>query len=172
MIDAVILRADRFLTAILDAIVVFLAGLLLLLLNYAVFARFVLNQSVSWGEELPAYLLASLTFIGAAYLTRTNEHIGFDGVVRLMPQAVRAIMLGASLLLMTAFSVVMAWYGSIAAFSFGSRSLISIGSLPMGLFRAAVPVGCTLIAVICLVRFAGLMTGRIKADDLLPETDA
>jgi TRAP-type transport system periplasmic protein len=65
-------------------------ALLLLLLNYAVFSRFVLNASVSWGEELPAHVLAALTFIGAAYLTRTNEHLGFDGGLRALRPLPRA----------------------------------------------------------------------------------
>jgi len=38
---------DRWTTAVLDALVVAMAGLLLILLNWAVFARFVLNDSVS-----------------------------------------------------------------------------------------------------------------------------
>ena len=56
LLEVLILKTDRWLSALLDAIVVGLAGLLLILLNWAVFARFILNDSVSWGEELPAYL--------------------------------------------------------------------------------------------------------------------
>jgi TRAP-type C4-dicarboxylate transport system permease small subunit len=49
--------------------------------------------------------------------------------------------------------------------------LISV-DLPMALFRAAMPLGGGLITVICLVRLAALMMGRIDPDDLLPESDA
>lgn len=51
-LDTVIDTADRWLGAVLDVMVITLAGLLLLLLNWAVFARFILNDSVSWGEEI------------------------------------------------------------------------------------------------------------------------
>jgi TRAP-type transport system small permease protein len=81
-IAAIVDVIDTWLTRALDAAVIGLAGLLFCLLNYAVFTRFVLNDSVSWSEELPAHVLAVLTFIGAAYLTRTSEHLGFDAVVR------------------------------------------------------------------------------------------
>jgi TRAP-type C4-dicarboxylate transport system permease small subunit len=155
----------------LDIMVITLAGLLLLLLNWAVFARFILNDSVSWGEELPAHLLAMLTFIGAAYLTRTNEHLGFDAVLRVMPAGMMRVVTAINLVLMGAFGAMLAWYGGIAAASFGARSLISIDA-PMMLFRGAMPLGGALITLFCTVRFIGIVTGRIDALDLLPESDA
>jgi TRAP-type C4-dicarboxylate transport system permease small subunit len=144
---------------------------LLLLLNWAVFARFVLNDSVSWGEELPAHLLAMLTFIGAAYLTRTNEHLGFDAVLRIAPPRTMRVVTALNLLLMGIFGAMLAWYGGIAAASFGARSLISIDA-PMMLFRGAMPLGGALITLFCAVRFVGIVTGRIDPLDLLPESDA
>jgi len=171
LVETVIATLDRWLGALLDVIVVGLAGLLLVLLNWAVFARFILNESVSWGEELPAHLLAMLTFIGAAYLTRTNEHLGFDAVLRVMPAGMQRIVTAINLILMGTFGALLAWYGGIAAASFGARSLISVDA-PMMLFRAAMPLGGALIAVFCAVRLFGIATGRIDPMDLLPESDA
>jgi TRAP-type C4-dicarboxylate transport system permease small subunit len=167
----VILTLDRWAGRLLDAAVIGLAGLLLLLLNWAVFARFVLNDSVSWGEELPAHVLAVLTFVGAAYLTRTNEHLGFDAVLRILPPRVMRIVTAVNLALMGAFAALLAWYGGIAALSFGSRQLISV-DLPMMLFRAAMPLGGALIAAFCAIRLVGVLTGRIDPLALLPESDA
>jgi TRAP-type C4-dicarboxylate transport system permease small subunit len=161
---------DQLLTTALDWLVIGLAGLLLVLLNYAVFARFVLNASVSWGEELPAYLLATLTFLGAAYLTRTNEHIGFDGVIRAMPPAMQRIAFVFNLAMMSAFAAALAYFGGIATWSFWGRQLISI-DLPMSLFRGAMPVGALIMLAICLIRLAGIVSGRLQPGDLLPKTD-
>lgn len=66
--------------------------------------------------------------------------------------------------------MLLAWYGGIAASSFGARQLISV-DLPMVLFRTGVLLGGALIAVICLMRLAGLLTGRVDPDDRLPEGD-
>lgn len=162
---------DRWTTAVLDALVVAMAGLLLILLNWAVFARFVLNDSVSWGEELPAHILAALTFIGSAYLTRTNEHLGFDAVLRVMSPTLKRIVTGMNLILMGGFGTLMAWYGGIAALSFGLRTLISV-ELPLILFRGTMAVGGALILIFCAVRLVGIATGRVSPDDLLPESDA
>jgi TRAP-type C4-dicarboxylate transport system permease small subunit len=162
---------DRWVTAVLDGLVIAMASLLLVLLNWAVFARFVLNDSVSWGEELPAHILAALTFVGAAYLTRTNEHLGFDAVLRVMPQAMKRAVTLINLLLMGGFGALLAWYGGIAASSFAGRTLISI-DLPIILFRGTMAVGGALILVFCVVRLVGIATGRVDPDDLLPESDA
>lgn len=163
-------RVDQLIGRALDIMVIVLAGLLLVLLNFAVFARFVLNDSVSWGEELPAHILAMLTFIGAAYLTRSNEHLGFDAVLRVLPQRVKICVTSANLVLMAGFGALLAYYGSVAAISFGARQLISI-DLPMALFRGAMPTGGGLITLFCLLRLVQLASGRLSADDVLSESD-
>ena len=72
---------------------------------------------------------------------------------------------------MAGFGALLAYYGSIAAVSFGDRQLISI-DFPMALFRAAMPLGGALITLFCCIRLLSLATGAINADDLLPENDA
>ncbi len=168
---AAIEQVDQLIGKLLDVMVIALAGLLLVLLNYAVFARFILNDSVSWGEELPANILAMLTFIGAAYLTRTNEHLGFDAVLRELPERLKTVVMCGNLILMGGFGALLAYYGGIAAASFGTRQLISI-DLPMALFRGAMPFGGALISLFCVIRLARIATGRLSADELLPESDA
>lgn len=171
MITALIARLDLWLTRALDGAVIALAALLFVLLNVAVFSRFILNSSVSWSEELPAHVLAALTFIGAAYLTRTSEHLGFDAVVRLLSPGLKRVVMAGNLLLMAGFGALLAWYGGIAAASFGARMMISV-DLPVALFRWAMPIGGALITLISLTRLAGLITGQVHPDDLLPESDA
>lgn len=170
-VTATISAVDLWLSRILDAVVIALAAGLFVLVNIAVVSRFVLNNSVSWSEELPAHVLAALTFLGAAYLARTSEHLGFDAVVRLLPVWLKRVVMAGNLLLMAGFGLLLAYYGTIAAASFGGRMLISV-DLPMALFRATMPVGGALIAAISLTRLAGLASGQVHPDDLLPESDA
>jgi TRAP-type C4-dicarboxylate transport system permease small subunit len=161
---------DRQMCRALDFFTITVAGILLVLLNYAVFSRFVLNASVSWGEELPAHILAMLTFVGAAYLTRTNEHLGFDSFARSLSAGVQRVLACVNQILMAGFGAMLFWYGGRAALSFLERMLISV-DLPVILFRGAVPLGGALIFLICVVRLAGLILGRIHPNDLLPEGD-
>lgn len=170
MLDKAVMTIDRYMITLLDWSIVAIAGLLLILLNYAVFARFVLNASVSWGEELPAHLLAALTFIGAAYLTRTNEHLGFDSVVAILPRAAQRIVMAGNLILMTGFSICLTYFGTVAAISFTGRALISI-DLPMAIFRGAMPVGAAIMTIVCAARLIGIVTGRLDPADMLPRSD-
>lgn len=171
ILEMLIDRLDRAMQAALTALVVGVAATLLVLLNYAVFMRFVVNASVGWAEELPANMLAALTFIGAAYLTRTNEHLGFDSVLRMLAPPLQRLVLAFNLTLMSAFAGLMAYYGTFMALGYQGRMLISV-DLPMILFRGALPVGAALIAVICALRVFGVLTGRVRLDDLMPESDA
>jgi TRAP-type C4-dicarboxylate transport system permease small subunit len=166
----IVLRLDRLMCRALDIFTITVAGILLILLNYAVFARFVLNRSASWGEELPAHILAMLTFIGAAYLTRTNEHLGFDSVARSLNLGAQRVLACINQILMAGFGAVLFWYGGKAALSFMGRTLISV-DLPVILFRGALPVGGALIVLICTVRLVALIMGRINPGELLPEGD-
>ncbi|MCC5963480.1 MAG: TRAP transporter small permease [Rhodobacteraceae bacterium] len=166
----IVLWLDRQMCRALDIFTITVAGILLVLLNYAVFARFILNRSASWGEELPAHILAMLTFIGAAYLTRTNEHLGFDSVARSLNLGAQRVLACINQILMAGFGAVLFWFGGKAALSFMGRTLISV-DLPVILFRGAMPVGGALIVLICTVRLAGLIMGRINPGELLPEGD-
>ena len=165
-----VLWLDRMMCRALDIFTITVAGVLLVLLNYAVFSRFILNSSVSWGEELPAHILAMLTFIGAAYLTRTNEHLGFDSFARSLNEGAQRVLACINQILMAGFGAALFWFGGKAALSFLGRTLISV-DLPLVLFRGAVPLGGALIMLICLIRLVGLITGRINPDELLPEGD-
>ena len=166
----IVLRLDRLMCRALDIFTITVAGILLILLNYAVFARFVMNRSASWGEELPAHILAMLTFVGAAYLTRTNEHLGFDSVARSLNLGAQRVLACINQILMAGFGAVLFWYGGKAALSFMGRTLISV-DLPVILFRGALPVGGALIVLICTVRLVALIMGRINPGELLPEGD-
>ncbi len=88
-----------------------------------------------------------------------------------LPKRIKTIVMSGNLILMAWFGALLAYYGGIAAMSFGARQLISI-DLPMSLFRGAMPVGGALIALFCIVRLVCLATGRMSVDDLLPENDA
>ena len=57
----------------------------------AVFFRYVLNDSLVWGEELARYLFVWLVFIGAGLGVGKNVHVGVDSFVRMLPLGPRKL---------------------------------------------------------------------------------
>src|SRR3954454_22223879 len=50
------------------------------------FTRYVLNDSLTWTEEVARYLLIVITFIGAGIAVRRNSHIYVEMLYRYMPR--------------------------------------------------------------------------------------
>ncbi len=57
-------------------LVILLMAAIVLIVSLGVFFRFVLNNSLSWTEEIAKYLLVWLSFIGSATALRKGTHIG------------------------------------------------------------------------------------------------
>src|SRR6187455_2216350 len=89
------------------------AGLLVIvaIVAWQVFGRYVLNSSPTWAENLALVLILYVTLVGAAVGVRDAGHIGMDSILVLVPEGIR---LKAEMLihvLVCAFGVAMAWNG-------------------------------------------------------------
>ena len=52
------------------------------------FTRYVLNNSLSWTEEIARYLLMWITFIGAAVAMRRGTHIAVEVALLFLPKPI------------------------------------------------------------------------------------
>jgi TRAP-type C4-dicarboxylate transport system permease small subunit len=108
------------------------------------FTRYVLNDSLSWTEEIARYGLIWVTYVGAVMVTRRNSHIA----VMLLPNLLPA---GAARILLAAVDLVtLGFVGLLACFSVlivGRMHIqrMSIVDLPMSYVYAAVVLGCILM---------------------------
>ena len=64
--------------SILEKILVVLFGIMILVVTWQVFSRFVLNSPSSFTEELSTYILIWISLLGATYAFRKKSHIGID----------------------------------------------------------------------------------------------
>ncbi len=119
---------------------IFIFGLAMTIIVVAqVFARYVLNASLFWSEELARYLLVWLTFLGASVAYRQGLHPGVDFFYIRMPYAWRRRSAILVHLLSLALFGIMVLKG--AAFAYFVRLQISPAlSLPKWLIMAIVPV--------------------------------
>ncbi|MDE2413456.1 MAG: TRAP transporter small permease [Comamonadaceae bacterium] len=67
------------------------AGLLVIvvIVFYQVFGRYVLNNSPTWAENLALVLVLYVTLLGAAVGVRDAGHIGLESLLVLLPERVR-----------------------------------------------------------------------------------
>ncbi len=130
---------DRVIFSLIDWIVIGLTLAISIAVVATVFSRYVLNDSFSWGEELPGLLLMCLTFFGAAWLARNDGHLAFDGLTSYLPRRVSQIVQTINLLLVQFFLVALTYYGWVITAATGDTSLVTL-DLPQALFRVVIPL--------------------------------
>lgn len=82
-------RLLRGLDGILDRVTLLLLTILLVVVGAQIFARYVLNHSLFWSEELARYLFIYLVFLGAAIVLRREGHIQVSFFVEKFPPLLR-----------------------------------------------------------------------------------
>lgn len=148
-INQAILKLEDFL---LGYIIVFMA--ILLVLN--VFFRSVLNNSLSFAEELGGFLMVVVTFWGISTAARFSKHINMNAIVDNVPKKIRKAML----VIISGFtSVVMFYMTSVfVRYAMDNMKVGRISTaleLPMWILQSIVAVGVFLTAVqylICFIR--------------------
>ena len=148
-INQAILKLEDFL---LGYIIVFMA--ILLVLN--VFFRSVLNNSLSFAEELGGFLMVVVTFWGISTAARFSKHINMNAIVDNVPKKIRKAML----VIISGFtSLVMFYMTSVfVRYAMDNMKVGRISTaleLPMWILQSIVAVGVFLTAVqylICFIR--------------------
>ena len=125
-----------------------LLTILVLVVLIAVFFRYVLDDSLSWSEEVARYLCVWVGFIGASVALNRRVHIGVEFFVDRLPAplkrrvklAVEFVILGL-LLFITYFGI------ELVVFQIPQRSSALL--ISMAWPYASVPVGTALMIVQC-----------------------
>ena len=86
---------------VLDKVTLVILILLNLVVGAQVFARYVLNHSLFWSEELARYMFIWLVFLSAAMVLRQDRHIQVSAFVDMLPASMkRAIIILGDLLML------------------------------------------------------------------------
>ncbi len=115
-----------------------------------VFFRYVLNDSLSWSEELARYCLIWMSWFGASLALRRGGHIAVEFVIDALPPKARKIAVLGGELLTLFFLLVVLWYGIKATGNVSRQSTIALGISMAGPY-ASVPVGAALLIYNLLV---------------------
>ena len=106
------------------------------------FTRYVLNDSLSWTEEIARYGLMSLAFIGGAVVTRKKAHIAVELVSNLMgPGPMRSALLALVDFITLGFIGLLAYFSVTIVERMHSQRM-TVFDLPMSLVYGVVGLGC------------------------------
>ncbi|MDQ0207188.1 TRAP transporter small permease [Alkalicoccobacillus murimartini] len=129
---------DDFLSAVA------LAGIILLI-SLNVFFRFVLNNPITWTEEISLALFIWLVFVGLSSAMKTNSHVGIDYFVRKLPERWRFRLQVFRLVFIFALTLVVFVYWGAAFAIHGVAKVTPVLGVSYTFITLAVPVGSVLV---------------------------
>ncbi|MEH7245462.1 TRAP transporter small permease [Neobacillus niacini] len=113
-----------------------------------VFMRFVLENSLTWSEELARYSFIWLVYLGISYGVKKQRHIKIDAVFLLLKDKGKIVLAIVGNLLFLAFAIFVLVYGydiAMKLLTWGQTSPAL--HIPVGLVYLAGPVGMGLTAI-------------------------
>ena len=121
-----------------------LSFILILLVAAQVFCREVLDNPLTWSEEVCWICLVWLVFIGAAVACRESEHMNVTALIDKFSERTKAILKAVFEALILLFNVVVIFAGFGLAMDQMTTKFVTI-AIPQGYQTLAVPVGSILI---------------------------
>jgi len=116
--------------------------IMLVVVSAQIWYRFVLNDPLTWSEEVARYLFVWISFLGSAVGVRYNVHLGIDLIDKILSPKGRKIMTVLVNLLMQIFLGVVIIWGIRILHVVQFQKSASLG-IPMTYPYLAVPVGAS-----------------------------
>lgn len=137
------------------------------------FTRYVLNDSLSWTEEIARYGLMWVVFIGGAVVTRKNSHIAVELLSNVMkPGLLRTWLLAFVDLAKLGFMGLLAYF-SVTIIERMHMQRMTVFDLPMSYVYAGVGLGCfMMLARQAVMTWQNFKKGWKKPHDPLDQIHA
>ena len=137
-------------SSLAESICCFLIGLfiaaIVLITLVSVWYRYVLDNPLSWTEQICGILFVWITFLGSAVLYRRVLHIAIDMLLVLMPASARVFFYWINEGLIFLLAVLMIWFGGRHALFNMSQTFGALEITPSW-FYVAVPISGLLMVV-------------------------
>jgi TRAP-type C4-dicarboxylate transport system permease small subunit len=138
-----------YLTKIVEFIMVSLTIVMVALVTYQVFERYILHYTPPWSEEMAVYLMIWFGIIGIAVGVRRGSHMALNFFADKMPHSVQNGLEYLKYFLILIYSSLLTYEGiNMVELTMNQRSP-AIG-LPVGYVYLALPVSTTLIILFTL----------------------
>lgn len=149
---------DRALDCMARVIEVFLAlaFIFAVVLNFInVVGRYLFGMSLLGSDEVQVFIMVGMTFLGAVVVTRRNEHLRMDVLVRFIPAGLRLALRAAEQLLLiflAAFVIFQSYLYASQMFRLGRIS--DMAGVPMWIPHGFIALGFALILLVTAWRLA------------------
>jgi TRAP-type C4-dicarboxylate transport system permease small subunit len=157
MIDTVLDRVARVIELVLA-----IAFILAVVLNFTnVVGRYVFGVALLGSDEVQVFVMVAMTFLGAAVVTRRNQHLRMDVLVRYMPERVRWLLRIAEqvlLIVLAAFVLSQSWFYAGQMLRIGRSS--DMAGVPMWIPHSFVALGFALMLLIACWRLVSVAARR------------
>lgn len=147
---------------------ILLTAAIAIIVALGVFFRYVLNDSLSWAEELSKFCMLWLAFIGSPIALRFGNHIAIELLPSALPRRLGETVRALVMVLVIAFLTLLVWKSWAFAWNGWSQTAIAIGDISMFWIFVSIPVGAAsmwLVAVQLLLEHLMRAAGGDPPED-------
>lgn len=138
---------ERGLTRGTQIMVALLLASMVIVIWISVFTRYVMNDPISWGEQVAKYLMIWAAFLGASIGIREGSHIAVNVLVDMLPRVLQRVVAVIVLLITVSFLGGCVYFGVNFAIKVSGHTDPMVGEMSMAWPYSAIPVGCVLMLV-------------------------
>lgn len=145
-----------------DYSVTFLYLVMIVVIFFQVFFRFVIKASLPWSEELARYVMAWAVFIGASIAAKEGAHIGIDTIVARLPKKLERFMRTFAMALSLLFSIILVYLAVLVIqFLMKTGQKTPAMMIPMWIAYFSVLFGAVLMSIrFCQATYLKFQEGR------------
>ena len=119
-----------------------------LIVSTSIFFRYVLNDSITWSEEIAKYLMVWMVFVGAPVAMVQSRHIAIE----IFPNLFRARTRASIFLIFNLLIVMTMGFWTYRGFTYTvggmSQVMSSFDKIPLGVVFASIPFGSCIMMII------------------------
>ena len=119
-----------------------------LLVSTSIFFRYVLNNSITWSEEIAKYLMVWMVFVGAPVAMVQSRHIAIEMFPNLFRPRIRALIFLIVNLLIVMTMAFWTYRGFTYTVGGMSQVMSSFDKIPLGVVFASIPFGSCIMMII------------------------
>lgn len=161
-------RFERYLVAANRAIIFVMMAVMATLVFVNVIARYALNFSVIWAEEVSQYLMIWIAYLGAGLALREGRHVALemlhDRLSAPLSRSVRMVV-GGILLAFLGWVTILGF--QFAVFVWNQETPVL--NISLGIPSLAIPIGTLLFAVHLLLMFRDYADRKFKSGYVLED---